>query len=74
MPIIIVKGTRPSWPVTKIKKVICCKKWANNKADEVYNPAEECLHNLFVPPLSHIARSSMPITVIVDSVAVLADV
>ena len=74
MPIIIVKGTPPSGSVTKIKKVICCKKWPNNKADEVYNPAEECLHNLFVPPLSRIARSSMPLTVIVDSVAVFADV
>ncbi len=74
MPIIIVKGTRPSWSVTKIKKVICCKKWANNKADEVYNAAEECLHNLFIPPLSPYPGSAMPLTVIVDFVAVLADV
>jgi hypothetical protein len=44
MSIIIVKGTRSSRSVTKIKEIICCKKWASSKTNDVHNTPEKGLH------------------------------
>ena len=52
MPVIIIEGTGPGWSVSKVKQIVCYKEWATNKADEVYNVPEECLHDGSQPPLT----------------------
>jgi hypothetical protein len=37
--------------VSKVKEIVSGKEWATNKANDVYNAPQECLHYRSSPPL-----------------------
>ena len=51
MSVEVVEGTRPGWSVGEVEQIECGKEWAANKANDVYNAPEECLHDGSSPPL-----------------------
>ena len=51
MSVEVVEGAWPGWSVSEVKQIVCRKEWATNKANDVYNAPEECLHDGLFPPL-----------------------